>query len=77
MSILQARGVDAICKLAITSTSFRHFAGRTHGMEGAHKRQRRTSDLVAGDEGEAGAKRQRVQNGVAAAGRKGQATQKA
>ena len=50
-------------------------AGRAHGMDGAHKRQRRTSDLVVGDEGEAGAKRQRVQNGVAAAGRKGQATQ--
>ena len=50
-------------------------AGRAHGMDGAHKRQRRTSDLVVGDEGEAGAKRQRVQNGVAAARRKGQATQ--
>ena len=44
-------------------------------MDGAHKRQRWTSDLVVGDEGEAGAKRQRVQHGVAAAGRKGQATQ--
>ena len=43
-------------------------------MDGAHKRQRRTSDLVVGDEGEAGAKRQRVQNGVAASGRIGQAT---
>ena len=43
-------------------------------MDGAHKRQRRTTDLVVGDEGEAGAKRHRVQHGVAAAGRKGQAT---
>ena len=51
-----------------------HCAGRTHGMDGAHKRQRQTSDLVVGDEDEAGAKRQRVQNGVATAGRKGQAT---
>ena len=41
-----------------------HCAGRTHGMDWAHKRQRRTSDRVVGDEGEAGAKRQRVQNGV-------------
>jgi len=39
-------------------------------MDGAHKRQRRTADLLVGDEGEAGAKRQCVQNGVAAAGKK-------
>ena len=44
-------------------------------MEGAHKRQRLTSDFVVGDEGEAGEKRQRVQRGVAASGRRGQATQ--
>jgi len=44
-------------------------------MDGAHKRQRRTADLVVGDKGEAGVKRQRVQRGVAASGRKGQATQ--
>ena len=43
-------------------------------MDGAHKRQKRTSDLVLCDEGEAGAKRQRVQRGVAASGRRGQAT---
>ena len=48
---------------------------RTHGMDGAHKRQQRTADLVVGDKDEAGAKRRRVQNGVAASGRKGQATQ--
>ena len=44
-------------------------------MEGAHKRQRQTSDLLVGDEGEAGEKRQRVQRGVGASGRRGQATQ--
>ena len=44
-------------------------------MDGAHKRQQRTADLVVGDKDEAGAKRRRVQNGVAASGRKGQATQ--
>lgn len=44
-------------------------------MDGAHKRQRRTHDLVLGDKGEAGAKRQRVQHGVAASGRRGQAMQ--
>ena len=48
---------------------------RTHGMDGAHKRQQRTADLVVGDKDEAGAKRRCVQNGVAASGRKGQATQ--
>ena len=48
---------------------------RTHGMDGAHKRQQRTADLVVGDKDEAGAKRRRVQNGVATSGRKGQATQ--
>ena len=57
----------------------RHFAAlrrqSTRHGRGSQERQRRTSDLVVGDEGEAGAKRQRVQNGVAAAGRKGQATQ--
>ena len=42
-------------------------------MEGAHKRQRRTSDLAVGDNGEAGAKRQRVQRGVAASGRRDRA----
>ena len=36
---------------------------RTHGMDGAHKRQQRTADLVVGDKDEAGAKRRRVQNG--------------
>ena len=44
-------------------------------MDGAIKRQRQTADLVVGDKGEAGAKRQRVQRGVAASGRRGQATQ--
>ena len=34
-----------------------------HGMDGAHKRQQRTADLVVGDKDEAGAKRRRVQNG--------------
>ena len=57
----------------------RSFAGsvlQAHtAMEGAHKRQRQTSDLLVGDEGEAGEKRQRVQRGVGASGRRGQATQ--
>ena len=44
-------------------------------MDGAHKRQRQLRGVVVGDAVEAGAKRQRVQRGVAAAGRKGQATQ--
>ena len=51
------------------------YSCRTHGMDGAHKRQQWTADLVVGDKDEAGAKRRRVQNGVAASGRKGQATQ--
>ena len=44
-------------------------------MDGAHKRQRQTSDLMVGDTVEAGAKRQRVQRGVAALGRRGQTMQ--
>ena len=44
-------------------------------MDGAHVKQRRLRDVVVGDSAEAGAKRQRIQRGVAAAGRKGQATQ--
>ena len=44
-------------------------------MDGAHKRQRMTADVVVGDKDEAAAKRQRVQRGVAASGRPGQALQ--
>jgi len=43
-------------------------------MDGAHKRQRQLRDVVLGDAVEADAKRHRIQRGVAAAGRKGQAT---
>ena len=44
-------------------------------MDGAYKRQRQKSDLMVGDTVEAGAKCQRVQRGVAALGRRGQAMQ--
>ena len=44
-------------------------------MEGAHAQQRQLRDVLVGDAAEAAATRQRVQRGVAAAGRKGQAMQ--
>ena len=69
-----ARRVGQSCQ----SSSSREWS--THGtwkgeMDGAHKRQRMTADVVVGDKDEAAAKRQRVQRGVAASGRPGQALQ--
>ena len=43
-------------------------------MDGAHAKQRVTAEAVYADKQEAAAKRQGVQHGVAASGRKGQAT---